>query len=130
MIQRIRKIILYGLAICAMVRSVKGTEFYVDSKAGDDSRDGGTPVDAWRTVNRANRAEFKPGDRLLLCGGGSFVGPLLLGPEDSGAPDNRMGASPACCSTILATTTMGPASLFTPMPERRTRTAVMWFAGT
>ena len=109
MIQRMRIITLQGLAICTMIHSGMGANFYVDSKDGDDSRNGRTPVNAWRALNQANRAELKPGDRLLLRGGRTFEGSLQLGPEDSGAPAKPViiGSYGAGRATIQAGTGYG-----------------------
>ena len=51
--------------------------YYVDCGEGDDRRKG-TAVDrAWKTLERANRARLRPGDRLLLKRGCAWNGPLV-----------------------------------------------------
>lgn len=59
--------------------------FYL-SPTGDDSADGLAPGSAWRTLGRASRAVLAPGDRLLLQGGSSFEGTLVLDSTDAGDP--------------------------------------------
>ena len=54
------------------------TTYFVDSEAGDDARDGLTEATAWRTLERANAAEMKPGDRMLFRRGGLWRGKLDL----------------------------------------------------
>jgi len=50
--------------------------FYLDNAAGNDAANGRTPATAWRTVDRANAADWRPGDALLLKRGGKFRGGL------------------------------------------------------
>ena len=57
-------------------------EYYV-SAAGSDSNPG-TLASPWQTLARANRATFRPGDRLLLRGGDTFTEPLPLDDADAG----------------------------------------------
>jgi len=57
--------------------------FYV-SADGDDSADGTTPATAWRTLARADRRLYRPGERLLLRGGDTFTGGMDLRPGEAG----------------------------------------------
>lgn len=59
-------------------RSPGGRTYHVDSVGGDDGRDGLSPQTAWRTLDRANRTVFAPGDRLLFKAGARFEGRLVL----------------------------------------------------
>lgn len=59
-----------------------GTTYYADSAAGDDSRTGRSPGQAWKSLERLNRREFAPGDRILLKAGSVFTGRLR--PRGSG----------------------------------------------
>jgi hypothetical protein len=70
-----------------MLGTAAAADFHLDADRGDDSRDGRTPASAWRTLDRASAAAFKPGDRLLLRAGQVFCGKLRLGPEDAGDPE-------------------------------------------
>jgi hypothetical protein len=58
-------------------KGVLAADYYV-SAAGDDFREGTSPNTAWRTIARANRQALGPGDRLLLRGGDSFEGNLIV----------------------------------------------------
>lgn len=40
--------------------------YYVDSENGDDAADGMTEATAWKTLDRINQMQFKPGDEILL----------------------------------------------------------------
>jgi hypothetical protein len=63
-----------------------GLTYHVDP-LGRDDHSGTSPEKAWRTIDRANRQDFKPGDRLLFAGGKAHVGNLVLGVNDAGTPD-------------------------------------------
>jgi hypothetical protein len=76
------------LLVCFPVGLVPAADYHLDAQSGDDSRDGRTPATAWRTIERANAASFKPGDGLLLHAGQAFKGTLRLGPDDAGTPQN------------------------------------------
>jgi len=54
------------------------------SQHGDDAEDGLSPSTAWRTLDRAEKAVLRPGDRLLLEGGSRFSGRVSIGPGEAG----------------------------------------------
>ncbi len=70
-----------ALLICGA--DAQATDYYLDAQKGDDARAGTAPAAAWRTLERANRADLVAGDSLLLAGGQTFAGTLSL--------DNRSG---------------------------------------
>ena len=51
--------------------------YYVDSENGDDAADGMTEATAWKTLDRINQMQFKPGDEILLKRGSVFSGQQL-----------------------------------------------------
>jgi len=59
--------------------------FYVDSETGQDSRDGQSPEHAWRSVDRVNAAELKPGDTVRFKCGGTWRGSLIPASGDETA---------------------------------------------
>ena len=61
----------------------RGTTYYLDADGGDDSKAGTSSRTAWKSLARASRATFGPGDRILLKAGCTFTG--HLGPQGSGA---------------------------------------------
>jgi hypothetical protein len=65
------------LPLCWLAGSAGAADYYVSS-AGDDARDGAAPDRSWRSIGRANRHEFRPGDRLLFRGGDEFDGNLAV----------------------------------------------------
>jgi hypothetical protein len=60
-----------------------GADYFLSAK-GDDASPG-TKQRPWKTLERVNRKDFRPGDRLLLEGGRVFPGTLELNERDSGA---------------------------------------------
>ncbi len=60
------------------------TAYYVDAQRGDDSGPGTSPQAAWKTLARANRIGFAPGDRLLFAAGQTFKGTLNFSKSDRG----------------------------------------------
>lgn len=71
---------------CAAAMIAVGTRaatYYVDDVHGRDEADGTAPERAWATLDRVNRAELAPGDRVLFRRGGVWRGQLR---PHSGAP--------------------------------------------
>jgi hypothetical protein len=60
--------------------------FFVDSETGRDSDDGRSPDHAWRSLDRVNAAELKPGDTVRFKCGGTWRGSLVPASGDEGAP--------------------------------------------
>jgi hypothetical protein len=60
--------------------------FYVDAETGQDSTDGLSPDHAWRSLDRVNTAELKPGDTVRFKSGGLWRGSLVPASGDEGAP--------------------------------------------
>lgn len=60
--------------------------FYVDSEDGADNNAGLSPGDAWRTLDRVNSAELKPGDTVQFKCGGVWRGSLTPASGENGAP--------------------------------------------
>jgi len=66
---------------------VSNKTYYVDSKDGDDKKDGLSQDTAWKTLDRINGHRFLPGDSILLKTGSQFDGQLSLrGSGTNGAP--------------------------------------------
>jgi parallel beta-helix repeat protein len=70
--------------------------FYLDSENGDDSNDGTSPENAWRSLNKANTAAYQSGNQILLkrgciwkgqlapMGSGTVSSPIILGAYGEG----------------------------------------------
>ncbi|HCE42210.1 MAG TPA: hypothetical protein DET40_01510 [Lentisphaeria bacterium] len=67
--------------------------YYVDAKDGNDGNTGTSHDKSWRTIEKINKTEFKPGDKILFAGGQTFKGNLLLTEKSSGAKDNPITIS-------------------------------------
>lgn len=76
-------VLTLSTAACALAQN--GPTTYYVSPAGSDASDGTASNKAWQTIERANRASLRPGDRLLFEGGQRFAGNLLI--TASGAKD-------------------------------------------
>lgn len=50
--------------------------YYVDAAMGDDTNNGTSPEEAWRTLEKINSSKFRPGDKLLLKKGEVFNGTM------------------------------------------------------
>jgi hypothetical protein len=57
--------------------------FYI-KPTGHDANAGTSPRRAWRTTARLNQVVLRPGDRVLLQGGATFSGGIMLDEHDSG----------------------------------------------
>ena len=80
------------LALAALLPAPWGTvqaaTYHVDSIAGADANDGGSPAAAWRSLSKVNAITFQPGDRLLLKSGATWIGQMH--PRGSGSATNRI----------------------------------------
>jgi hypothetical protein len=79
-----------------------GDTFHVHPD-GDDASPGTSPDKPWKTIDRANRQTFKPGDRLLFAGGKTFPGNLFLETEDAGVTVGSYGEGRAVIQAGLGT---------------------------
>ena len=75
------RIAMLACLLCGLVASAE--TFYLDADSGDDTRSGTASDQAWKSLERANRQVFQPGDRLLLRAGTRYRGQLR--PQGSGA---------------------------------------------
>ncbi|MFC7587095.1 right-handed parallel beta-helix repeat-containing protein [Nonomuraea antimicrobica] len=62
-----------------------GTTYYVDSRAGDDAAAGTSAGTAWKSLEKVNAAELKPGDTVAVKRGSGFTGPLTLAASGTAA---------------------------------------------
>ncbi|MEU8752860.1 right-handed parallel beta-helix repeat-containing protein [Streptomyces chartreusis] len=60
---------------------------YYLSARGDDSADGTSKDEAWRSLGRASQVTLRPGDHLLLEGGSRFAGTITVGNDEAGDAD-------------------------------------------
>jgi hypothetical protein len=60
----------------------EGRDYYVDSKQGDDSNDGLSKENPWKSLAKVNAEVFQAGDRVLFRAGTVFEGQLK--PQGSG----------------------------------------------
>ena len=68
---RVYMMLLVG---CFLIACSSTECYYMDSIAGDDSNSGTSPSRAWKTLDRLNKQEFKPGDKILFKSGTEYIG--------------------------------------------------------
>ncbi len=67
--------------------SLAPSTYYVDPGNGCDRKAGGSPREAWRSLERASQAALGPGAMLLLASGQAHRGVLRLGAGSRGTPE-------------------------------------------
>lgn len=71
---------------------VNATEYFI-SPDGDDLRDGQSQLNAWKSIEKANQTDFKPGDRLLFRGDATYRGNLVFSAADAGSESDPVTIS-------------------------------------
>ncbi len=74
------------LAVVLWTAVAVATDYHVDSVSGDDLQSGTTPQTAWKSLNAVNKAEFRPGDRVLFKRDGIWRGQLKPRSGEEGSP--------------------------------------------
>jgi len=74
------------LFLAATLVQAAAAPYYVDSDSGDDTHDGSSPTQAWKSLDPVNTHVFQPGDQLLLKAGTHYTGQLK--PQGSGKPSD------------------------------------------
>jgi hypothetical protein len=77
-------IILIGLS----VYQVSATNYYIDSKEGNDAAAGTSAAEAWKSIDKINVATFLPGDSILFKKGSTWTGELV--PKGSGSINQKI----------------------------------------
>lgn len=72
----------YFIAVAAAGSQGSGISYYVDSINGNDVKNGNSANSAWKTIDKVNSVQFKPGDKILLKSGSIWTGTLK--PQGSG----------------------------------------------
>ncbi|MGW6505007.1 hypothetical protein [Nonomuraea angiospora] len=70
--------LLPGFTPAAPAYALAGTTYYVDSKSGNDDAAGTSATAPWKSLDKVNSADLKPGDAVSFKRGSSFTGPLKL----------------------------------------------------
>jgi len=84
---------LFTISFCAT--KACGTDYYMDSRDGDDANAGTSENTAWKSLEKANSVVLKPGDRMLFRSGSAWKGqicPKGEGAEGSPIVITRFGA--------------------------------------
>ena len=67
---------LLPVLVSVFLTNAGAAVYHVDSASGNDSDDGHSPAQAWRSLEKANAVVLKPGDKLLFKAGGRWSGQL------------------------------------------------------
>ncbi|MBQ1455057.1 MAG: hypothetical protein IIZ25_04340 [Thermoguttaceae bacterium] len=96
---------VFALALLGGAAALHATDYFVDSREGNDSSDGRSADAAWRTIAQVNASSFQPGDRVLFKRGclwrenlilqsGEEQRPLLYGAYGEGEKPLLLGSTP------------------------------------
>ncbi len=80
----------FAIAIFLIGTGCSGFRTYYISLDGDDAHSGTSRAKAWQSIERVNRQDFAPGDRVLFRGGDTFKGTLSFTWEDAGTPSSSL----------------------------------------
>jgi hypothetical protein len=65
-----------------------GNEYYLSASGSDLGT--GSSDSPWKTIEKLNSINLKPGDAVYFEGGSTFEGTIILGPDDSGNPERNV----------------------------------------
>ena len=74
-----KKIVLAGIiTLSCFTTPLTATDYYVNSETGDDSNDGKSEANAWKTLQKVNdtKDNLQPGDKVMFAYGGLWRGRL------------------------------------------------------
>ena len=77
-------------ALAALGLRAQDKTYFISPK-GDDSADGLSVRNAWKSIDKVNASTFQAGDKVLFEGGSTFYGNLVI--TSSGTPEKPIGFS-------------------------------------
>ncbi len=66
------------LLFVACPQNAFSTEYYINADTGNDENTGTSPETPWKTLDKANKANLQPGDKLLFAAGCTWHSQLNL----------------------------------------------------
>lgn len=75
--KKLKKLIFSAAAIFFPVL-LTATNYYVDSKSGNDGNSGTVSGKPWKTLEKVNGAQFLPGDKIYFARGAEWTGELTI----------------------------------------------------
>lgn len=66
--------LLAVLLLMYWTQELPAATYHVDCQNGNDANNGLSPLQAWRTIERANQRAYSPGDRIVLKRGCAWTG--------------------------------------------------------
>lgn len=79
---------IYIILFLSLLIKVQAETYYVDAENGKDSYSGKTVTKAWKTIEKVNSKDFKPGDQILFKRGNKWID--MLTPHNSGDQTNNI----------------------------------------
>ena len=68
------------------------TDYYVDATGGDDSNDGLSPEEAWKTISKVNSMNYNSGDSILFKRGETWNDGIVVRSSGSSGQEITFGA--------------------------------------
>src|SRR4030043_1014793 len=78
------------ILLIAVIFTGSCSNVYYLSPDGDDNHSGKSIKKAWKTNEKINNIEFKPGSEILFQGNAVFEGTIKFSKEDRGTADKRI----------------------------------------
>ncbi|MDH3323364.1 MAG: right-handed parallel beta-helix repeat-containing protein [Flavobacteriaceae bacterium] len=75
--KNIKHIALFLFILFLSIKSY-ATIYYINAETGNDQNNGKSIESAWKSLEKINRKNFKPGDQILLAAGQEFYGSIKL----------------------------------------------------
>ena len=72
-----KTVLIVALFLCAFTPA-RGATYYVSASSGDDSAQGTSPEQAWKTLAKVSGERFQPGDQILLARGSTWFEQLTV----------------------------------------------------
>ena len=98
---------LCGAIQGAETEIARAPQTYYVAPTGSDDNDGTTQAKPWQTISKVNKAALHPGDSVLLEGGKSFTGNLLITASGNAKAFIAIGSYGAGPATIQAGDSFG-----------------------
>lgn len=84
---------IIGFVVFTLLPLFSFAKVYYVSNSGNDSNNGESPDQPWKTISKVNSVDFQPGDSILFWGGDIFDGNLYFDVNDGNDSQNPITIS-------------------------------------